>query len=157
MMSDIFNTSLELGVRMVYLLGALYPKGVDIHKLVYLDYAVIYSSDFGGPSSLHTLVPFRGGEFLNKKNILEDAVALMLNRSLIDVTIDDNGVNYYIGENGPSIISVMNNEYSRKLIKRCEWVANTFGSLDEDELRNIFFNQNVIIGTEVSNLKYVGE
>lgn len=47
-MSDIFNTSLELGVRMVYLLGALYPRGADIHKLAYLDYAVIYSSDFGG-------------------------------------------------------------------------------------------------------------
>lgn len=156
-MSDIFNTSLELGVRMVYLLGALYPRGADIHKLAYLDYAVIYSSDFGGPSSLHTLVPFRGGEFSNKKDALESGIFLMLNRSLIDVVIDDYGVNYYIGDNGYSIISVMNNEYSKKLIKRCEWVANKFGSYSEYELRNIFFNESIVIGSDESNLNCLGE
>ncbi|MHA3080160.1 ABC-three component system middle component 2 [Acinetobacter sp. ANC 5502] len=155
-MSDIFNTSLELGVRMVYLLGALYPRGADIHKLVYLDYAVIYSSDFGGPSSLHTLVPFRWGEFTNKKDALEDGIVLMLNRSLIDVIIDDDGINYYIGDNGPSIISVMNNEYSKKLINRCEWVAKTFGSYSEDELRNVFFNESIVTGSDASVLNHLG-
>lgn len=157
MMSNIFNTSLELGVRMVYLLGALYPRGADIHKLVYLDYAVIYSSDFGGPSSLHTLVPFRGGEFTNKKDALENGIVLMLNRSLIDVVINDDGVTYYIGDNGPSIISVMNNEYSKKLIERCDWVAKKFGNYSEDELRDIFFNESIVIGTDASNLNNLGK
>lgn len=81
----------------------------------------------------------------------------MLNRSLIDVVIDDDGVNYYIGDNGPSIISVMNNEYSKKLIKRCEWVANKFGSYSEDELRNIFFNESIVVGSNESSLNYLGE
>ncbi len=88
---------------------------------------------------------------------LESGIFLMLNRSLIDVVIDDEGVNYYIGDNGPSIISVMNNEYSKKLVKRCEWVANKFGSYSEDELRNIFFNESIVVGSDTSNLNYLGE
>ena len=84
-----------------------------------------------------------GGEF---KDILVSAKV-----------IDDEGVNYYIGDNGPSIISVMNNEYSKKLVKRCEWVANKFGSYSEDELRNIFFNESIVVGSDTSNLNYLGE
>ena len=39
-----------------YLLMSMYPRKADLQKLVYLDYATIYSADFQGPSSLHTPV-----------------------------------------------------------------------------------------------------
>ncbi|MHB1188839.1 ABC-three component system middle component 2 [Thiobacillus sp.] len=47
---------------MAYLLSALAPGGADLQKLVLLDYAIVYSGDLGGPSSLHTPVPYRGAE-----------------------------------------------------------------------------------------------
>lgn len=155
-MNDVFNTPLELGVRMVYLLGALYPKGANIQKLVYLDYAVIYSSDLGGPNSLHTLVPFRGGEFINKKEVLEESIFLMLNHSIIDVVIDKEGINYYIGDNGFSLISAMNNTYSNKLYKSCQWVTKEFGSYSEEELRNIFFKEGISWGANFLNINSLG-
>lgn len=36
----VFNSPFELGLRMVYLLQALSPRGADLQKLVLLDYAI---------------------------------------------------------------------------------------------------------------------
>ncbi|WP_368840580.1 ABC-three component system middle component 2 [Pseudomonas guariconensis] len=57
-----FNSPFELGIRMVYLLQALMPHGADLQKLVLLDYAIVYSADLNGPSSLHTRVSVTRGD-----------------------------------------------------------------------------------------------
>ncbi len=74
MMSKVFNTPFELGVRMVYLLMALYPRKLDLQRLVYFDYAAIYSADLNGPESLHTPVPLRGGEYTSRREVIEEGL-----------------------------------------------------------------------------------
>ena len=84
-MNEVFNTPFELGVRMVYLLMALYPRKVDLQRLVYFDYAAIYSADLNGPESLHTPVPLRGGEYTSRREVIEEGLYLMAQRSFVDV------------------------------------------------------------------------
>lgn len=100
-MSEVFNTPFELGVRMVYLLMALYPRKSDLQSLVYFDYAAIYSADLGGPESLHTPVPMRGGEYVCRRSIIEEGLYLMATHSLVDVEAGSEGIHYRLGENGP--------------------------------------------------------
>ena len=65
-----FNSPFELGVRMVYLLNSLQPAGADLQMLVLLDYAIVYSDDLGGPPSLHTPVPYRGSEYMSRRDLI---------------------------------------------------------------------------------------
>lgn len=148
MTTNVFNTPFELGVRMVFLLLALHPRKVDLQRLVYLDYAVIYSADLGGPNSLHTPVPLRGGEYISRREIIEDGLYLMATRSFVDVTATDLGIAYGIGENGASLTGLIGGCYSKDLTERCRWVANEFGAKGDNELEQRFGTHGVLWGSQ---------
>ena len=127
----VFNSPFELGIRMVYLLQSLGPKGADLQKLVLLDYAIVYSADLNGPSSLHTPVPFRGAELLSRRELIEQGLYLMSTRGLVTAFWDENGITYQAGEASRSMTSSLTSKYLRKLEARCDWVAEHFGNAAE--------------------------
>ena len=147
-MSEVFNTPFELGVRMVHLLMALYPRTVDLQRLVYYDYAAIYSADLGGPESLHTPVPLRGGEYASRRAIIEDGLYLMASRSFVEVTASPLGIMYQLGENGPSLVGLIGGRYSKELVHRCRWVVSTLGEKTDSQLEEIFDTRGVLWGAE---------
>lgn len=157
MTTNVFNTPFELGVRMVYLLLALHPRKVDLQRLVYLDYAVIYSADLGGMSSLHTPVPLRGGEYISRREVIEDGLYLMSTRSFVDVYTSGSGITYGIGENGASLTGLIGGGYSKALSERCRWVADELGSKSDDELEQLFGSRGVLWGAQFVATKQVGE
>lgn len=156
-MSNTFNTPFELGVRMVYLLMALYPRGADLQRLIYFDYASIYSADLGGPESLHTPVPLRGGEYASRREIIEEGLYLMASHSLVDVVADSSGINYFLGDNGPALIGLIGGEYASALSSRCKWVAETLGGKDYKALEIIFGSSGLLWGAEFVTAKNQGE
>ena len=142
---------------MVHLLMALYPRKVDLQRLVYFDYAAIYSSDLGGPESLHTPVPLRGGEYTSRRSIIEEGLYLMACRSLVDVEAGATGINYCIGEDGPALVGLIGGEYSRALSQRCQWVAEALGNKDDKALERMFGARGVLWGAEFVASEPVGE
>ena len=156
-MSEVFNTPFELGVRMVYLLMALYPRKVDLQRLVYLDYAAIYSADLGGPESLHTPVPLRGGEYTSRREVIEEGLYLMAQRSFVDVEAGPSGITYHLGENGPALIGLIGGEYARELNKCCHWVASELGDLDDQALERLFGVRGYLWGAEFVGVESVGD
>ena len=147
-MNSVFNSPLELGMRMVYLLFALYPRKVDIQRLVYFDYAAIYSADLGGPVSLHTPVPLRGGEYTSRREVIEEGLYLMASRSFVEVTADESGISYSVGENGPSLVGLIGGYYSKELAPRCKWVADNLGDKSIKELERLFGLNGALWGAE---------
>ena len=48
----LFNTPLECGLRLLFLLNACYPKRGDLQRLISYDYLMVHSGDVGdGPAS----------------------------------------------------------------------------------------------------------
>lgn len=156
-MSEVFNTPFELGVRMVYLLMALYPRKVDLQRLVYFDYAAIYSADLNGPESLHTPVPLRGGEYTSRREVIEEGLYLMAQRSFVDVEAGPNGISYQLGENGPALVGLIGGEYSRELNKRCQWVASALGDIDDKALERLFGVRGFLWGAEFVSAESAGD
>ncbi|MFK3844758.1 ABC-three component system middle component 2 [Stenotrophomonas sp. NPDC078853] len=132
--SQVFNTPFELGIRVVYLLHALHPRKPDLQTLLYLDYAVIYSADVGGPESLHTPVPLRGVEYASRREAIQSGLFLMASRAFIDATATSEGIRYGIGESGPALIDLLDGAYIRALRERCAWVARELGHWSDDDL-----------------------
>ncbi|WP_028453235.1 ABC-three component system middle component 2 [Chitinilyticum aquatile] len=156
-MSEVFNTSFELGIRMVYLLMALYPRKVDLQRLVYFDYAAIYSADLNGPESLHTPVPLRGGEYASRRQVIEEGLYLMAQRSFVEVEAGPNGISFQLGENGPTLVSLIGNEYSRELYKRCQWVTSVLGDKDDKALEALFGVRGALWGAELVSSEFTEE
>ncbi len=133
-----FNSPLELGIRMVYLLSALYPAGADLQKLVLLDYAVVYSGDFNGPLSLHTPVPFRGNELYSRRDLIQMGLHAMSVKGLVRASIGEDGVTYFAGEYARTLIDSVGSTYANELTDRCAWVTAHFGRVDSISLSEYF-------------------
>jgi len=62
----LFNTPLECGLRMLFVLSACSPTKLDLQRLITYDYLIVHSGDVAdSPDSLHPAVPFRGTEWLS--------------------------------------------------------------------------------------------
>lgn len=148
----VFNSPFELGIRMVYLLRSLSPNGADLQKLVLLDYAIVYSADLNGPTSLHTPVPFRGAELLSRRELIEQGLYLMSTRGLVTASWDDDGITYHAGEASRFMTSSLTSDYLRKLEARCDWVAEHFGSADSAALTEQFAESGHLWGAELETV-----
>ncbi|MES2978372.1 MAG: ABC-three component system middle component 2 [Pseudomonadota bacterium] len=143
-----FNSPFELGVRMVYLLNSLQPAGADLQKLVLLDYAVIYSADLGGPTSLHTPVPYRGSEYLSRRDLIVQGLYLMSTRGLVNATMDETGITYFAGDPARAMVGALTSPYLRELEGRCEWAASVFVELNSRQMTDRFAQQGHLWGAE---------
>lgn len=143
-----FNSPFELGVRMVYLLNSLQPAGADLQKLVLLDYAVVYSDDLGGPPSLHTPGPYRGSEYMSRRDLIAQSLHLMSTRSLVAASMDETGINYFAGDAARSMVGALTSPYLRELDGRCRWAAATFATLSSRDMTEKFAEQGHLWGAE---------
>jgi len=148
-----FNTPWELGLRMVYLLTALRPSGADLQKLVLLDYAIVYSGDLAGPPSLHTPVPYRGGELMSRRALIEQGLYLMSTRGLVVARAEPDGISYLEGPNALSLVGSLSSDYLDELAKRCAWAAERFGEVSTEELTEQFSSSGHRWGAELEPLR----
>ena len=133
---------------MVYLLSSL-REGADLQMLVLLDYAIIYSGDLDGPESLHTPVPYRGGELMSRRELIEQGLYLMSTRGLVDARMEDSGITYLPGPHARGLVGLLTSKYFLQLEARCKWAASRFGSADSNTLTVEFARQGHLWGAEL--------
>jgi len=152
----VFNTPFELGIRMVYLLQALLPEGADLQRLVLLDYAIVYSADLNGPSSLHTPIPFRGSELMSRRELIEQGLHLMSTRGLVTATWGADGITYFAGEVARAMTGALTSSYLYDLEKRCTWAAERYGRADSTVLTSLFAASGHLWGAELESVAREG-
>ena len=130
-----FNTPLETGVRALTLLDAVFPSSIDLQHLVDFDYLVVHSGDVGGPQSLHPPLPFRTGELLVRRGIIERGLLLMISRGLVWRIPSSKGIQYLASENANPFLSALSSNYITKLKERAAWIAERFGNATDEEIR----------------------
>ena len=133
----LFNTPLECGLRMLFVLNASAPSKADLQRLISYDYLIVHSGDVAdSPGSLHPAVPFRGAEWLVKRDLVRNGLDLMFARELIEKKLEANGI-FYIGSRlTEAFIALLKTPYSDELKKRASWVVDRFGKLQDEELEN---------------------
>src|ERR1700733_372317 len=132
----LFNTPLECGLRLLFLLNACYPKRADLQRLISYDYLMVHSGDVGeGPASLHPAVPFRGSERFVKRALVRNGLDLMFARELLDKRLDKDGIYYAGSKLTEAFIKLLVSRYASDLKLRASWVAERFGSVTDVELR----------------------
>lgn len=138
----IFNSPLEYGLRMLFILHAYEGRRADLQRLVSFDYLMVHSGDADGPASLHPAVPFRGGELLVKRDVLGSGLNRMFSRELIEKRFDNSGITYGSTTLTAPFLALLRSPYARQLRERAAWLIDTFGSLDDREL-NAFMAERV--------------
>jgi hypothetical protein len=133
----LFNSPLETGLRALVVLDAFFPRPCTLSELTWFDHLVVHTADVEGPESLHPDLPSRGGELLVRRRLVNEGINLLLKADLITLVDGTDGVRYVAGDEAPSFIELMEVPYIIRLRSSAQWLADTFGSLPEDDLRTI--------------------
>jgi ABC-3C biological conflict system middle component len=138
-----FNSPLECGLRMLFVLSAAAGRPSDLQRLISYDYLLVHSGDVpNGPDSLHPPVPFRGTELLIKRDLLSAGLNQMFSRELIAKTFDASGILYRATELTTAFIGLLKSDYSNALRARAKWMIERFGAMNDAEL-SIFMTANI--------------
>lgn len=123
---QIFNSDVELATRAALILTSMEGEKFDIDELVLLDYALLYSSEFNGPSNLHPAVPNHLAEIAQRRELLPRALLFFIKKGLIDVRYDENGRSFCANENTNSFVSCLNSGYFIKIWERLSWLSEHY-------------------------------
>ena len=132
-----FNHPLEIGFRSLIILDAFYPKSLDLTYLTWFDHLIVNTSDFEGMDSLHPRIPYRTGEILVRRKLVQNGLDLMRAHGLIDLTSDFTGFSYKVSDDSNFIIDLITSNYGLALKERADWINTQFGKLTHDELKAI--------------------
>ncbi|WP_284369224.1 ABC-three component system middle component 2 [Algimonas porphyrae] len=139
----LFNTPLECGFRLLYALDACRPRAADLQRLVSYDYLLVHSGDIlGGPPSLHPPVPFRGSEWVVKRDLVRSGMSLVFARDLVSKELTSHGIMFSGSELTSAFVGLLKTSYATALRDRAEWLSEEFGAASDEELQD-FMSANV--------------
>ena len=128
-----FNTPLEAGLRALFLM-ATGTRAFDSQRLVMLDYILVHSGDLGGEPSLHPEAPSQKGELLIRRELIQDGLALMRSRDLLDRRFSGRGITYRVTQAGRHVAAQFESDYAGLLRERARWVVHNFGGMSHKQL-----------------------
>lgn len=133
--SSTFNSAVEVGLRALCALTAGHPGRHSLERLTIYDYLLVHSDDVdGGPASLHPRTPHRGGELLARRGVLQEGLRLYLSRGLVDQRYDAEGVYFAASELASGFLDTLTVDYVHDLRDRADWIARTYGAIDDARL-----------------------
>jgi hypothetical protein len=137
----LFNSRFETGVRAVFVLHAIYPRALDLERLVALDHFVVHTADLGGPSSLHPATATRASEMLVRRELVHDGLMLMQGCYLAERCANQTGLTYRAGPEAATFTSLLKGEYFEGLRTAAHFLASFFDELGDDEFDAIVKRQ----------------
>lgn len=129
-MQTSLNGPIELGTRSALILTSI-GQDLSLDDLVLLDYALLYSNDFGGPENLHPALPNHIAEIGHRREFLPKALELFARRGLISIKLEPTG-HYYASNNETlHLISCLKSKYYRKAWPRLNWLNDNYKTIIE--------------------------
>ncbi len=125
------NSPLEVSVRALVLLAESYPDSLDLAELVLLDHAMLYSGELEGPPSLHPTLPAHTGELGVKRQLLQQALLVLIRAGLAELRADTDGLTYVATEQGPAFVDILEAPYVGSLRDRAQWAVHDYTPRDD--------------------------
>ncbi|MBC6992168.1 MULTISPECIES: ABC-three component system middle component 2 [unclassified Hymenobacter] len=148
-----FNQPLELGLRALYILGALRPLKTDLQRLLFLDYILVHSADIeGGPESLHAAVPYRTGEWLAHKTNLEKGLLMFAAKELVTKEFSSEGIVYFASDLTIPFTDHLSSSYSKALKSRARWLVERFGQTSLESMSKLMLSNISVWGSEMQQM-----
>jgi hypothetical protein len=133
-----FNGAVEIGLRALAILAEAFPDVYSLQRLVIFDYFVVHSDDVvNGPLGLHPKTPYRSGELLIRRGILQQGLSLYASRGLIQKTYIDRGVYFGATDVSAQFLDALGSTYARLLRDRATWVVQSFGGDSDEQIERI--------------------
>ena len=138
MMSNrLFNSILEMELRLLLLLEAEKHKAMSLERLICLDFISCYAENYQlSYINLHGENELMYGEIASRKMLSQDAIRDLVVKGLVEVSVD-NGYIYKINKAGRKYINSMQSEYAKQYREIAVEALSLFKKYSDEELYNM--------------------
>lgn len=139
----LFNSPLEVGLRILVLLSQDSTTIFDIDRLVIFDYFILHANDVDNEQkNLHPSLPLRSSEIIIRRKLISEGLDLLVSKGLVEKVYTDKGIYYRANKLTSMFIDLLKSDYYKDLNSLCYWVTNKFKSFTTPELNSIV-NENI--------------
>jgi len=131
---SIFNSKVEPATRASFILTFFHDRSLDLDRLVFFDYVLLYAKEFGGPINIHTDLPNKIAEIIRRRELLPEALKLFISKGLISSEANSGGVFFKASENTSQYIGCLKSEYFKKLWTNLFWLEKNFDLIDSQRI-----------------------
>jgi len=139
MKNNLFNSTLEMELRVLLLLSSNQKALFSIDRLISLDFITCYAEQFQLPyENLHGDNDYMYSELVTRRMMIQEAVKSLVRQGLIDVKVNQ-GYLYSVSESGSEYINSLNSEYSsqyRVIAREAIKVFKKYSDLELDVVIN---------------------
>lgn len=140
---EIFNNSIETGLRSLIILEAVSPQSLDLQKLIYFDYLTVHTGDIeDGPSSLHPPIPNRSGELFVRREKIESGLDLFIRKRFIEKVFTEEGIEYRLSDEASLLLDLLEEGYTLSMRRNANWIVNKFHGLNTSQIKD-FIKKNI--------------
>ncbi len=130
----LFNGPVEVGIRTVILLDAVFPEALDLHRITILDHWALHSGMLSDLPSVHPDRANSLGELGLKKGLIEQGIQLMRSAGMVSVIVSSAGISYRATEEAAGFLSLMEAPLVSALEKRAKWAVKRFAELSDAQV-----------------------
>lgn len=109
----LFNSTFEVELRILCLLGSCENLSMSMDRIVSIDFITCYAKTFRLPyDNLHGINDFMYGELSNRRALAEEAIKSLVIQGLVEVEMDQ-GFWYGISDTGKDYANKLESLYAR--------------------------------------------
>lgn len=145
----LFNTPLEISLRLLVLLSKSKSTHFDLDRLVIFDYLILHGNDIDKTQkSLHPALPHRGKEVILKRKSIKKGIDILLSRGLISQIHSKDGIYYCSNQNTILFVELLESEYYMRLTENIEFINSKYSHVNTSTLTSLI-NENIhLLGSE---------
>lgn len=149
----IFNSPLEVALRILVILDKLSPQKSDLQMLIYLDYFTLYPYDspLNDDSIMHTRTPYRGTEIAVRRQIMQESILLLIRKGLIEKSYDSSGIKYNTTKVVKPFLQYFDSVYYKKYNDVADQIVSGLSHLSFDSIDQFVKNNISNWGTEFTS------
>lgn len=154
-MTEIFNTSFELSLRVLIILNVTCAK-LSIDRISALDFITTYGKDFGvSEYNLQGNNDYRFSEYASKRKIILCAVKNLVLMGYIIPHCNKSGFTYSVSKKGVLLWQSLNDEYAEKYAVISQKAYNIYSSYSDRKITRTINDYAVLrIGDKNDELLY---
>lgn len=134
-MTKLFNTPFELSLRSVLLLSVTERKDMTLDRVAAYDFIAIYGSYFDlTENNLHGVNDYSFSEFTSRRELLNEALRILVLDGLVRATHKKDGFCFEITEQGRAFCNKQSTEYANSYRAMVARTNQKYGNSTEIDL-----------------------
>lgn len=134
-MNNIFNTSFEVGLRILLLLHTVAPDGITIDRIAAYDFITIYAKNFNlSEFNLHGNSNYNFSEFSNKRAMCKSVLKELALDGSIKIESSSSGFIYKISSPGTQLANNLSSDYATEYAKIAKKTHQTYKNKSDESI-----------------------